>query len=167
MAVVAGRSTRSLERTMIREYWNVLAILLAAIPFVASAVNDVVYNHVAAKRTPLDNTVREQFGRRYNVVEFTDTDHSWIYPRPIASPQASPVYLDNRCIAGHALVVYIISVDGSVSDGFAAQTTNSFLGAVAVELAKQKRFVPGQLDGRVVSSVAASRFRFPCPQEAK
>jgi hypothetical protein len=152
-----------------RAFHQAVAVsVIAGAAHVVSADTSVIYNHVSDTRTQLDDAVRERFARRYKVVEFTDKDHSWVYPRLVTrSSQTLPVYRDGRCIPGQALVAYVISVDGSVSDGFAAQSTDSFLGLVAVQLAKEKRFAPGKLDGRPVASVAASKFSFPCPSETK
>src|SRR2546423_7333009 len=85
------------------------------------ADDNVVFNHVSGARTQFDDLVQEHFGKRYKVVDFTDKQHKWIYPKGASrfGPHP-PVFLDNRCVSGYALVVYVITVDGRVVDAYAA-----------------------------------------------
>jgi hypothetical protein len=136
---------------------------------VAAAVDiPVVYNHVSGAPSPLDLEVHERLGKRYRVVDFTDREHSWAFPKGIAGfTPHPPVYVDNRCVAGSALVVYVIALDGSVVDAFSVKSTSDLLAQLGLKSMSEKRFTPGQLDGRSVASVAASNVQFRCPAEGK
>ena len=123
----------------------------------------VIFNHVSGTRTPLDELVHEHFGKRYRVVDFTEREHTWVYPKGTWKPAPSPpFYVQNRCISGSVLLLYIISADGSVTDPYVVKSTDPLLVEAAIRRMTERRFQPGQLDGRVVPSVAATNVRFTC-----
>jgi len=142
----------------------VSSIAILAQPCIAADM-PMTFNHVSGAPNEFDRLAHEHLGNHYKVVDFTDREHNWTFPRGINPAPHPPVYLDGRCVAGSALVIYVISADGAVSDAFAAKSTSEFLGALAVQSMNSKRFTPGQLDGRAVSSVAATNVRFRCPKE--
>ena len=165
-----GRSTRSLERTVNvnRGLWPFATCLLAVgAPHVVAAEQAIVYNHISSTRSPIDEAVHDHFGKRYKVVDVSDKENSWTPPRRVTPPHNEPVFLEGRCVTGQVLVALVIAVDGSVSDAYAVQKTDDFLGALAIEQARRHRFVPAKLDGRAVPSLAGSNFRYPCPKSAK
>ena len=128
----------------------------------------IVYSHVSGAPGPLDRVVHERLGERYKVVDFTDRDHSWVFPKGVAGfGPHPPVYVDGRCIAGSALVVFVISAEGAVVDAFPAKSTNDLLADLGVKSMRARRFAPGKLDGHTVASVAASNIHFTCPAEVK
>jgi len=123
-----------------------------------------VYNHVSGASSPLDASVSEHFSKRYRVVDFSDKDHTWVFPKGVGEHRPPPpAYLESRCVSGQALVAYVISSDGRVTEAYAAKSTNEFLGELAVHLMSERRFFPGQLDGRSVPSLAVTNMRFTCP----
>jgi hypothetical protein len=76
----------------------------------SAADKPVVFNHISGQRTEIDELVHEHFDKMYNVVDFTDREHVYAYPKPASGfgpPQ--PVYVDKRCVAGSALLIYVIT----------------------------------------------------------
>ena len=144
--------------------FSLVIVFCACARATCGADENVVFNHVSGIRTQFDDLVQEHFGKRYKVVDFTDKQHRWTYPRGVSGfGRHPPVFLDNRCVSGYALVVYVITVDGRVTDAYAARSTNDFLASLAVRSMSERRFVAGQLDGRPVSSVATTNIQFRCP----
>ncbi len=145
----------------------VVSIAIVA-PGASRADSEVVYNHVSgAPLSSVDRISHERLSKRYKMIDFTDQDHSWTFPHGINFEPVPRVYKDGVCVEGVANIAYVIHADGSVSDAFAFQTSNSFLEAMGVHLAEERHFTPGRLDGHPVSSIAWSRFRFTCPPEPK
>jgi hypothetical protein len=143
----------------------VISLALVVAPVSASAADKpVVFNHVSGQRTEIDEAVHEHFDKIYAVVDFTDQDHTYSYPKGssrFGAPQA--VYVDNRCLSGSALVVYVITVAGTVTSAYALKFTDPALAKVAVQRMEKGRFQPARLDGKPVSTIAATQFAFPCP----
>jgi TonB-like protein len=130
-----------------------------------AAESTVIFNHVSGARTQLDELVHEHFGKRYSVVDFTDREHTWVYPKGTWKPAPNPpFYVQNRCLSGSVLLLYIISADGSVTDPYVVKSTNPLLADAAIRRMTERRFQPGRLDGRFVSSVAATNVRFTCQE---
>jgi hypothetical protein len=124
----------------------------------------VVYLHVADRRTALDNLAHEHFDKMYEVLDFDDRQHSYVYPKGVSGfERIQPVYVEGRCLAGNVVVLYVITADGFVTAPFAAESTNPVLSAQAVRAMTERRFQPAEIDRKRVSTIAASRFTFPCP----
>jgi hypothetical protein len=125
----------------------------------------VVYNHVSGAPDPLDRMVHERLDSRYKVVDFTDREHSLVSPEGISAfTPPPPVYANDRCVAGSALVIFVISAEGAVVDAFSARSTNEVLAEPGVKSVIARRFTSGQLDGRPVALVAALEIQFTCPE---
>ena len=140
--------------------------LTFAVASLAAPVADkpVVFNHISGQRTEMDEAVHEHFDKMYALVDFTDRDHAYAYPKPASGfGPTRPVYVDDRCLSGNVLVVYVITAEGTIASSYALKFTNPALAKVAVQRMGERRFQPAQLDGKPVSVIAASRFAFPCP----
>jgi hypothetical protein len=138
--------------------------------FYASGADErlVVFNPIAGSPTELDNLVRDHFANLYNVVDFTVKERKWEFPRGVKGMGPHPpVFVENRCISGSALVAYVISADGAIAEPYAVRSTHPLLGALASRSMSEWRFRPGKLDGREVPSLAATQVRFACPPGAK
>jgi hypothetical protein len=70
-------------------------------------------------------------------------------------------------VSGSVLVAYIITAEGLIASSYALKSTEPALAKVAVERMEEGRFQPAQLDGKLVSTTAASRFSFRCPLDLK
>jgi hypothetical protein len=150
------------------------SVLLAAVgavilmPIASRAELEILYNHVSAgPKSDEDRVIEERLSKRYKLIDFTDKDHSWKFPHGINFEPVPRVYKNGVCVEGATSIIYVIHADGTVSDAFAFRPSDSFVDAMGVHLAEERRFTPGRLDDHPVSSIAWSRFRFTCPPEGK
>ena len=146
-----------------------VSLTLASVsPSASAADKPTVFNHISGQRTETDQALDEHFDSMYSVVDFTDQDHSYLPPRAVAPlGSAEPQYVDNRCVSDSVLVAYVITTEGTSASAYAFKFTNPALAKVAVQRTTQARFQPGRLDGKVVSTLAASRVSFRCPVDLK
>ena len=162
-----GPSTSPLAAMLrISFLFGVVVSLALVVASVSASAGDkpVVFNHVSGQRTEIDEAVHEHFDKVYAVVDFTDQDHTYTYPKASSGfgpPQ--PVYVDSRCLSGNVLVAYVITAAGTVTSAYALKSTDPTLAKIAAQRMEVRRFQPAQLDGKPVSTIAATRFAFPCP----
>src|SRR5258708_21097804 len=79
----------------------------------------VIFNHISGTRTPLDELAHEHFGKRYRHVNFTEREHTWVYPKGTWKPAPGPpFYVPNPCTSGSVLLLYIISTDAPLTDPY-------------------------------------------------
>lgn len=132
-----------------------------------STTGGAVYNHIGAQRTSFDDLAHEHFEKSRQIIDISDRDHSYVYPKPVG-PQnnTGPVYVQEHCVQGSVLVLYIIESDGSVTSPFVARSSNPALSMAVLARAANMRFIPAKLDGRTVATVAATQFRSLCPPDA-
>jgi hypothetical protein len=129
-----------------------------------AAERAIIFNPIMGNRTELDNLAHEQLDKVYEVKDVDVTERVYRNPKGISGfGPAAPVYVDGHCISGNVLVVYAITVEGSVVSVYAAKATDPRLSKVAVQSMAQRRFQPAQLDGKPISTTAATRIVFPCP----
>ena len=150
--------------------WQLLALVALVFWLTGSSADEkaTVFNNVSGGRSEVDEAVHERFGKSYRVVDFTNREHAWIYPKGVSGFGPHPaVYLEGRCVSGFALVAYVISIDGRVTDTFVVKSTDSFLGSLAIRSMSERRFEAGKLDGRTVPSIAATRVNFRCPTSSE
>jgi hypothetical protein len=148
--------------------FTVTLMLAAASLSVSAADKPIVFNHISGQRTETDRALDEHFESMYSIVDFTDQDHSYVYPRPIAPlGSTEPQYIDKRCVSDSVFVAYVITTEGTIASAYAFKFTHPALAKVAVQRMTQARFQPASLDGKVVSTLAASRFSFRCPVDLK
>jgi hypothetical protein len=142
----------------------VLSFLVAS---VLPATSEVVYNHVGAERTPLDNLVHEHFDKLRPVVDVSGGDRSYVEPIPLGPRSGSgKAPMQDPCVEGTILIIYIIERDGSVALPFVAKSTDPALSIPAIARIDNLQFVPAKLDGQAIASAAVSRYRFTCPSRA-
>ena len=105
---------------------TILYLLAAAAP---SGMSAVVYNHIGAQRTPLDNLVHEHFEQFRRVVDVSDKDHTYLYPHGVGARALTDgsVYYQGQCIDGSVLVFYVIELDGTVVLPFIARSSHPAL----------------------------------------
>jgi hypothetical protein len=145
---------------------SILYVLADAAP---SGTNAVVYNHVGAKRTPLDDLVHEHFEHLRRVVDVSDKEHIYLYPHGVGAraPTNGSVYYQGQCISGSVLILYVIELDGSVVLPFVARSGHPALSSAALVRVGTLRFRPALVDGKTVATVAATRYRFRCPEPGR
>ena len=135
---------------------------------VSAADKPTVFNHISGQGTETDRALDEHFESIYSVVDFTDQDHTYVSPNVVAPfGSTEPVYMDDRCVSGSALVAYVITTEGTVASTYAFKFADPAFAKVAVQRMTQARFQPASLDGRLVSTLAASRISSRCPVDLK
>jgi hypothetical protein len=155
----------ALARQEMHSFTLCVLLAVAGIARASAADAETVYNHQSGPRGDLDNVAHEHFGARYKVVDFGD-DRNWIFPKGLWKPAPNPpVHVRGRCMSGQALVIYVISSKGLVLDPYAVKATHAAIADSATRVMSERRFTPGRLDGREVSSIAATNLRFACPAE--
>lgn len=129
-----------------------------------AADKPVVFNHVSHQRTAVDKLVHEHFGKLYEVVDVDDREHAYTPPKGTHGFGAPPppVYVDGRCIRGNVLVLYVITIEGVVTSPYVAKSANPLLSKFAIARMSERRFQTAQVDGKSVSSVAATQITFSC-----
>lgn len=149
--------------TMSRRTIAVFALLCLSIASDA-AERPTVLNPIKGHRAELDLLVHEHLDKLYEVKDIDVTGHVYRNPKGIGGFGATaPVYVEGHCISGNVVVVYVITLEGSVGSVYAATATDPVLSKVAVQSMAKRRFEPAQLDGKPVSTTAASPFVFRCP----
>jgi len=144
-----------------------VAILLCWSVVSTAADKPRVFNHISGQRTEVDNLVHEYFGNLYDVVDIDDRQHAYVPPRGthgFGAPPA-PVFIGGRCIRGDVLVHYVITIEGLVSSPYVGKSSDPLLSNFAIERVSKRRFRAAQVDGKSVSSIAATRVVFSCPSE--
>jgi TonB family protein len=153
---------------MTRPYASTLLMLLAITGCLAGSAGDkpAVVNFTSGPLTDLDQAIIDHFDKFYSVVNIDAAakGHSYGLPQGLSGfGPTAPVYVQGHCVAGTALVSYVITADGAVTSAFVLKSTDPSLDAVARQRMEERRFRPAELDGKPTASIAATRFVFPCP----
>jgi hypothetical protein len=123
---------------------------------------------LSGQRTKLDTVVEEQFGKLYRLVEINQLQHAYTHPKlSDGFGPAEPVYIDGQCQTGRALVLVIITEQGTVSSPYVAEATSPGLNEAAINRMNKKRYHPAELDGKAVSVVIGVLVAFTCPSGSK
>ena len=141
-------------------------IILLAIVGCSAGSKPVVVNFTSAPVTELDRAIIDHFDKFYSVVniDVADKGRSYKLPKGVRGfGPTAPAYVQERCVAGMAVVSYVITVDGAVTSVFVLKTTDPLLDDVARQRISERLFRPAELDGKPTASIAATRFLFPCP----
>jgi Gram-negative bacterial TonB protein C-terminal len=127
-----------------------------------------IYNHVAGSLTEIDSIIHQRFGLAYNVIDVT-SEAGFVPPKGIVGfgVPTPPAYVDSRCVAGHVIVLFAITVDGGVSDPYVAKSTDALLKKAAIQSAMGRKYRPAQLNGKSVPSIAGMQLEFACPSGDK
>jgi hypothetical protein len=142
-------------------------VLSSLVASVLPATSGVVYNHIGAERTPLDDLVHEHFDKLRLVADVSGGDRNYVEPMPLGPGSGSgSTPVQEPCVEGTILIIYIIERDGSVALPFVAKSTDAALSIPAIARVDNRQFVPAKLDGQAVASTAVSRYRFTCPPRA-
>jgi len=142
-------------------------VLSSLVASVLPATSEVVYNHIGAERTPLDDLAHEHFDKLRPLVDVSGGDRSYVEPIPLGPRSGSgSAPVQEPCVEGTILIIYIIERDGSVALPFVAKSTDPALSIPAIARVDSLQFVPAKLDGQAVASAAVSRYRFTCPPRA-
>lgn len=147
----------------------VLVFVLAAIGFAPSVRAEprkersgrpVLYNVISAEADPIDQMIRDHYGRKYEIVEIRK-DPNYRSAKLTRTRFPNPVYNDeNMEVSGSVRVCMIVTADGRLIDPFIISSANPLLVAPVLEVLKEFRAIPARVHGAPVAVVDALRFRF-------
>jgi hypothetical protein len=147
---------------------NCPAILLAiamVTGFAAHAHKSTVYNALAGRATEFDKLAHDQLDDRYSVVDVDVRQVKWTSPKGLTGlGSPPPFFVEHHCVAGFALVLHVIALDGRLTDVHSVRATNSLLGSAAEKEMANRTFAPARMNDKPVPSVAFTRLVFRCPQ---
>jgi TonB family protein len=154
---------------MPRRYASPLVMLLAVTGCSAGSAGDkpAVVNFTSGPVTDLDRAIIDHFDKFYSVVNIDAAakGHSYKLPKGVMGfGPTTPVYVHGQCVAGTALISYVITADGAVTSVFVLKSTDPSLDDVARQRMGERRFRPAEVDGKPTASIGATRFVFPCPK---
>jgi hypothetical protein len=125
----------------------------------------VLYNFIARAGEPIDQTIREQYSAKYDVVEIRDRS-SFSSPRLTKERFPNPVFDANNVeISGSVRVCVVITADGRVVDPVVVGPANPLLTRPVLEVLKQFRAIAARVNGSPVAVADAYKFTFgPAPR---
>jgi hypothetical protein len=125
----------------------------------------VLYNFIARDGEPIDQTIREQYGAKYDIVEIRDRS-SFSSPRLTNKRFPNPVFDQNNVeISGSVRVCVVITADGRLVDPVVVGPANPLLTGPVLEVLKTFRATPARVNGSPVAVADAYKFTFgPAPR---
>jgi hypothetical protein len=141
-----------------------LSLLLAANAAVAQQKPEI-YNHLSpGGRTEQDQIIHDALDSHYKIIDFELAEqsmHTYIPPHPIAgSMPHTPNSADGTPIHGYVMLVYVISLDGTVASPAIVKCTAPQLCDLAIAATHDWRFDVATFDGTKMSTVALQEFKF-------
>jgi|HubBroStandDraft_5_1064220.scaffolds.fasta_scaffold09421_3 hypothetical protein len=140
---------------------------LAASSLALSQGRPPLVNFGSTPKSDTDDLVIQHFGANYAVANITASDATHSIKLPSGTSgfgfigQAS---VAGRCVAGTVVVAYIIRADGHVIEPFVVSSSDPRLNDIATARMRKVHFISAELDGKRVSSIAATRLPFACGQ---
>jgi len=120
----------------------------------------VIYNFISQEADPIDQMVRDRYGRKYEIVEIRQ-EPTYAGARLTRTRFPNPVYDNaNMEVSGSVRVCVIITADGRLVDPFIIGSANPLLVRPVLEVLKEFRAIPARLHGAPVAVVDALKFRF-------
>ena len=120
----------------------------------------VIYNYIAQEADPIDQMIRDRYGRKYEIVEIR-REPTYFSAKLTRTRFPNPVYDNaNNEVSGSVRVCVIITTDGRLVDPFILGSTNPLLVGPVLEVLKEFRAIPGRLHGAPVAVVDALKFQF-------
>jgi hypothetical protein len=123
----------------------------------------VLYNLIVKEADPIDQTVRERYGAKYDIVEVR-RQFSYISPRLTKTRYPNPVFDKNNVeISGSVRVCVVVTADGRLVDPFIMGPANPLLEGPVLEVLKQFRANPARVNGAPAAVVDTLKFTFGPP----
>jgi len=120
----------------------------------------VIYNFISQEADPIDQMVRDRYGRKYEIVEIRK-EPTYAGARLTRTRFPNPVYDNaNMEVSGSVRVCVIITADGRLVDPFIIGSANPLLVRPVLEVLKEFRATPARFHGAPVAAVDALKFRF-------
>jgi|GEM_PF-2720785 len=148
---------------------GVIVFILVAIGFVPNIQAEtrkerstrlVIYNYISQEADPIDQMIRDRYGRKYEIVEIL-RESTYSSARLTRTRFPNPVYdSTNTEVTGSVRVCAIITTDGRLVDPFIVGPANPLLVRPVLDALREFRAIPGRLHGAPVAVVDALKFRF-------
>ena len=124
-----------------------------------------VYNIIVKPGEPVDQLIREHYGRKYDVVEIGN-DRNYVGPKLTKERFPNPVYDDaNVEVAGAVHVCFVLTADGRLVDPLILRSASPLLEGPVLEVLKEFRATPARFAGAPVAVVEVLKFTFgPAPR---
>jgi hypothetical protein len=146
-----------------------IGLFLAAIVFAHTvraeaqkerSARPVIYNFIGHEADPIDQMIRDRYGRKYEIVEIR-REPTYASARLTRTRFPNPVYDNaNMEVSGSVRVCVIITADGRLVDPFIIGSANPLLVRPVLEVLTEFRAIPARLHGAPVAVVDALKFRF-------
>jgi hypothetical protein len=123
----------------------------------------VLYNLIVKEADPIDQTIRERYGAKYDIVEVR-RQFSYVSPKLTKTRFPNPVYdKDNKEVSGSVRVCFVVTADGRLVDPFTLGQANPLLEGPVLEVLKQFRAIPARVNGAPAAVVDTLKFTFGQP----
>jgi hypothetical protein len=120
----------------------------------------VLYNLIVKEADPIDQTIRERYGAKYDIVEVR-RQFSYSSPKLTKTRFPNPVFdKNNEEVSGSVRVCFVVTADGRLVDPFILGQANPLLEGPVLEVLKQFRANPARVNGAPAAVVDALKFTF-------
>jgi hypothetical protein len=158
--------TKSIRLTLARQLVLFGLVAIGLVPRVQAerpkehSARPVVYNYISESADPIDQTIRERYGAKYEIVELR-REPTYSSAKLTRTSYPNPVYdSKNMEVTGSVRVCVIITTDGRLIDPVVVGPANPLLVGPVLEELKKFRASPARLHGAPVAAVDALKFRF-------
>jgi hypothetical protein len=123
----------------------------------------VLYNLIVKEADPIDQTIRERYGGKYDIVEVRN-QFTYVSPKLTKTRFPNPVYdKNNEEVSGSVRVCFVVTADGRLVDPFILGPANRLLEGPVLEVLKQFRAIPARVNGAPAAVVDVLKFTFGPP----
>lgn len=123
----------------------------------------VLYNLIVKEADPIDQTIRERYGAKYDIVEVR-RQFSYVSPTLTRTRFPNPVYdKNNEEVTGSVRVCVVVTADGRLVDPVILGSANPLLQGPVLEVLKQFRAVAARVNGAPAAVVDTLKFTFGPP----
>jgi hypothetical protein len=120
----------------------------------------VLYNLIVKEADPIDQTIRERYAAKYDIVEVR-RQFSYSSPKLTKTRFPNPVFdKNNEEVSGSVRVCVVVTADGRLVDPFIMGPANPLLAGPVLEALKQFRANPARVNGAPAAVVDALKFTF-------
>jgi hypothetical protein len=120
----------------------------------------VLYNLIVKEADPIDQTIRERYAAKYDIVEVR-RQFSYSSPKLTKTRFPNPVFDNNNAeVSGSVRVCFVVTADGRLVDPFILGPANPLLEGPVLEVLKQFRANPARVNGAPAAVVDALKFTF-------
>jgi len=122
-----------------------------------------VYNIIVKPGEPVDQLIREHYGRKYDVVEM-GKDRTYVGAKLAKYRFPNPVFDDaNVEVAGPVHVCFVVTTDGRLVDPMILHSASPLLDGPVLEGLKEFRANPARLNGAPIAVVEVLKLTFGPP----